>query len=90
MTRRKHERLPTDPLFESGDRVRLRRDAYGFAKGTAGTIARSPPRIFLSAKGRHVCYYVAFDEPQDDGSGYGPYGGCEFEGADLDLVKWAL
>jgi hypothetical protein len=90
MTQRKHKRLPTDPIFEAGDRVRLRRDICGFAKGTVGTIARSTPRIYYSDKGRHVSYYVVFNEPQDNGSGYGPYSGCACEGADLDLVQWAL
>jgi hypothetical protein len=55
-----------------------------------GTIGRSTPRIHYSAKGRHVSYFIAFDQPQDDGSGYGPYRGGEFDAADIDLVKWAL
>lgn len=70
--------------------MRLRSDALGFAKGTMGTIRGSTPRIFYSEKGRHVSYFIAFDEPQDNGSGYGPYRGGEFDAANIDLVKWTL
>ncbi len=55
-----------------------------------GTIRGSTPRIFYSEKGRHVSYFIAFDEPQDNGSGYGPYRGGEFDAANIDLVKWTL
>jgi hypothetical protein len=34
-----------------------------------------------------VSYYVDFDEPQDDGSGDGPYNGAEIEEVFLQPIQ---
>jgi hypothetical protein len=91
MSQRKHERLPTDPIFEAGDRVRIQGDPFGFEDGTMGTIASSTPHIFVRDDGRRLfSYLVKFDEPQDDGSGDGPYSAASILADHIQLVKWAL
>lgn len=68
------------------------RGHHGFPDGITGTIRMPPPFLYearkpgawdgcrltlKSQRGWHVFYFVEFDEPHDDGSGDGPYRGCE-------------
>jgi hypothetical protein len=44
-------------------------------------------RTMKSERGWHVSYYVEFDEPHDDGSGYGPYESSEVLVEDLEALS---
>jgi hypothetical protein len=86
--------------FEVGQRVRVFRH-WEFADGISGTISQPIPSIVELAepgqwlghvgttktiKGAIVVYYVAFDEPADDGSGDGPYLGAVIEAECLEPI----
>jgi hypothetical protein len=75
---------------------------WEFADGIIGTISEplaamvdlSGPgewqehrRTHKSRRGWIVSYYVAFDEPADDGSGDGPYRGAEIEASCLEPIS---
>jgi len=48
---------------------------FEFADGVQGTVWGQPGKQ-RTLKGLETTYYVEFDEPQDDGSGDGPYLGA--------------
>ena len=80
-------------MFKPGDRVVIR-GHWEFDDGITGTV-RLPSerwrslaqsgewegacRTVQGRKGQVVMYVIEFDEPQDDGSGDGPYRGAEIE-----------
>jgi hypothetical protein len=89
--------------FQTGDRVELQGHPE-FADGIVGTLTIPPDaiyqlcpphewdgcrRTFRCTTGRFVSYFVRFDEPHDDGSGDGPYGGAEIEAEYLHLIRGA-
>src|SRR5579884_3208794 len=75
--------------FHDGDRVLVSPDFF-WAKGATGTIGKPPSEVIQiggpwdgltrreqSALGENIVYWVAFDEPQLDADGDGPYrAGC--------------
>jgi hypothetical protein len=83
--------------FAVYQRVRVKESAFEFG-GVVGTIAIPPEGIASidpvtwigpfkyqrRPEGTVIVYWVRFDEPADDGSGDGPYWGCEI--AEEDLV----
>jgi hypothetical protein len=79
--------------FQPGDRVVLEGN-WEFEDGIVGTVTRPPRgllaltgpdewegnrRTFPGKNGPIHSYFVVFDEPHDDGSGDGPYGGSEID-----------
>lgn len=84
--------------FNPGDRVRLRGHRE-FADGAIGTIAGSTSvrgdngatlvewpggsRLVSTRSGLKPYYLVEFDQPQDDGSGDGPYVAAEIDATSL-------
>ena len=91
-------------MFQVGDRVALK-SHWEFADGIAGTIAYPLPvmvelaepgewegcrRVSPGRRGPVTIYHVAFDTPQDDGSGDGPYRGAEIDENSLEpLIRVA-
>jgi hypothetical protein len=76
-----------------GDRVVIK-GHWEFADGIVGTIVLPPDAILdltgdgewqghkrrlETGKGTMISYFVEFDEPQDDGSGDGPYQAAEID-----------
>jgi hypothetical protein len=87
---------PEDDL-RLGDRVVLS-GHWEFPDGTTGVVAEPTAfQVQLAKSGEWVghrrttsgrngpvtFYYVVFDQPTDDGSGDGPYGGAEIDAASL-------
>ncbi len=86
-------------VFQNGDRVEVSA-SHHWARGAVGTIVQPPsPVRALSAghvgiarsgptrKGRASFYWVAFDQPQVDADGDGPYDAGEIEGRYLSSAK---
>ena len=71
--------------FSPGMRVRISCE-YHWAKSQIGTVVAMPrwPRTVSSVKGPLVFYWVAFDVPQFDSDGDGPYGEAEVDSRYLD------
>jgi hypothetical protein len=87
-----------DNRFDVGSRVRVSTE-YHWAKGVLGTVKLPPREVQMLArdwegcsrtvkmvKGPQVFYWVAFDAPQDDGSGDGPYAEAEIDSSYLSPV----
>ncbi len=83
--------------FQPGDRVRVD-SVYHWARGATGTVRLPPPpvaglagdwtghlRRVTAAKGTLTFYWIAFDQPQRDAAGDGPYSGGEIDEAHLEL-----
>jgi len=76
-----------------GDRVRVS-PKFPWAKGVTATIIGGLQgdrmkfrRIVPSGDGPRVFYFVAFDQPQVDDEGGGPYIGAEIESSYLELLS---
>lgn len=90
----------TKPLLKLGDRVRITGN-WEWADGTTGTVEKPDPvmielcpnewqGIRRVSKARNqiiITYFIKFDQPQDDGSGDGPYTGGEVDEANLKFIK---
>jgi len=75
-----------------GDRVRVS-PAYSWAKGAIATVmggvqgdAMKFRRIVHYSDGPRTYYFLAFDQPQVDGSGDGPYIGAEIDSQYVELL----
>ena len=86
----------SSPRFAPGDRVRVGKN-YHWAKGATGTVQLPPTAVSGLAEGwrgavRSVqgadrvltFYWVAFDAPQRDADGDGPYAGGEIQAEYLE------
>ena len=79
-----------DPLL--GDRVRVSPQCP-WAKGVNATViggvlgdARKYSRIVPAADGMRIFYFLAFDQPQIDDQGDGPYIGAEIESRYVEVI----
>ncbi len=83
--------MQRQPLL--GDRVRITPEcpwAQGATGQVIGGIAGDRMRYrrtVLASDGQRVYYFVAFDRPQIDASGEGPYIGGEIESRYLELLS---
>ena len=82
--------------LEIGQRVRLN-GHWEFPDGTTGVVAEPMASIvalqptrwsghILTERRRNrlvTCYWIVFDQPADDGSGDGPYGGATVDEGSL-------
>ncbi len=80
-----------DPLL--GDRVRVIPQCP-WAKGVTATVigglqgdSMKFRRIVAHGDGARIYYFVAFDEPQVDETGAGPFIGAEIESRYLELLS---
>ena len=79
-----------DPLL--GDRVRVL-PHYPWAKGVTATVIGGLQgdrmkfrRVVGGGEGPRIFYFVAFDQPQVDQTGDGPYIGAEIESRFIELL----
>jgi hypothetical protein len=82
--------MTRDPLL--GDRVRVSLHCP-WAKGVTATIIGGVQgdrmkfrRIVADCDGTRIFYFLAFDEPQVDEAGDGPYIGAEIEARYIELL----
>jgi hypothetical protein len=82
--------MTRDPLL--GDRVRVSAQCP-WAKGVRATVIGGVQgdsmkfrRIVAACDGPRIYYFLAFDEPQVDESGEGPYIGAEIESRYIELL----
>ena len=90
----------TKRLLQLGDRVRINGD-WEWPDGATGIVEKPDPvmvelcsnewqgirRVSKARTQTIITYFIKFDEPQDDGSGDGPYAGGEIDEANLELIN---
>ena len=76
-----------------GDRVRVS-PSYHWARGVTGEViggisgnSMKFQRVIRSHDGPRTYYFIAFDEPQIDAEGDGPYIGAEIDSRYLELLS---
>ena len=76
-----------------GDRIRIS-SAFSWAKGVTATVMGGVQgdrmkysRVIYTSDSRLVFYFVAFDQPQVDDNGDGPYVGAEIEARYIELLS---
>ncbi len=75
-----------------GDRIRIS-TAFTWAKGVTATVmgglqgdCMKFSRVIYTSDSKQVFYFVAFDQPQVDELGDGPYVGAEIESRFIELL----
>jgi hypothetical protein len=76
-----------------GDRIRVS-PQYPWAKGVTATVigglqgdSMKYRRVVYTSDGMRIFYFVAFDQPQVDDEGEGPYIGAEIESHYIELLR---